>query len=807
MTGHCPSISEKAARPLDVRGPSTMWSAAACRRPRLAPRFIPSRFQRRMPSLPVGRALRAALPAIAALAMLAGCQTGSKPIVVERTFRSPREGWDFGFKDFVIASWWGPANVDAQYEYYKKAGFNLVMYGRYAPEDSLIPALDLAEKHGLKVMFDTYTRNRTPWGGLPSGYRDDDFHHHATAPELRWLHEKVGGHPALAGYLLGDDQSGLPPDIVENTHFLREKAPHLFPWVCQNYMAPQSLAYHGNPLLNPQIYPTLYQQDLSGPDQMRSFCDSLQALRNGCEKYGLVSAVQSDSIVRFQAYASVAYGAQGIWYFTYCFGFVGKGGMDDPQGTSGGEAQTEEEVKETLRPTWWTASEANARLAAWGPEVMGRHTAGLFDTGWDAAGAQPPGPGKLVESMSDDLLVGILTAPGKAPLAMVVDKRVSKEFGAVGEREVEIRFAPAVTGTDVLETAARRQVDGPTVRLTLTGGEGQLLALTGKSIALPEGTARVSGPILIDVTGGESRRFPVRWTSDSALPIVVRGAFEKNDFFEPQPGRVDLALPPKGSKTINLGVRSIKRAETVGEAPPLIMTWTSAHRLPDGSSVEIDEAKRLAIVPMIDCSRRTAPVKVDGRLDEWKDLPFACRKPAMIKLDASTWHGPSDSSFRFATAYDDEHLYIAIDVIDDDVSARPGVNPWEEDGVEVRLDARPDPWRSLCDGGGDLHDFLFLGLTPGKTVEQMGKYRWDAIPEGVEALTLTTDKGHATEIAIPAAYLNERQKEPWRFFRLNIAVSDHDGPDSRSPGAAHIWWRADWRAAESYDGSGTFRRR
>ena len=55
-------------------------------------------------------------------------------------------------------------------------------------------------------------------------------------------------HPSVIGFLLADDVGTLPADVIENTKYLREKVPHLIPWVCQNWSDPQSLAQVGNPI-------------------------------------------------------------------------------------------------------------------------------------------------------------------------------------------------------------------------------------------------------------------------------------------------------------------------------------------------------------------------------------------------------------------------------------------------------------------------------------------------------------------------------------------------------------------------------
>ena len=81
---------------------------------------------------------------------------------------NPQEGWDFTFKDFVIAAWNPPAATSAEYEVYREAGFNIVMSPRYSLPDR---ALELAQKHGLKLLVDTYIPNDKPWGETAAEYR------------------------------------------------------------------------------------------------------------------------------------------------------------------------------------------------------------------------------------------------------------------------------------------------------------------------------------------------------------------------------------------------------------------------------------------------------------------------------------------------------------------------------------------------------------------------------------------------------------------------------------------------------------
>jgi len=235
-----------------------------------------------------------------------------------------------------------------------------------------------------------------------------------------------------------------------------------------------------------------------------------------------------------------------------------------------------------------------------------------------------------------------------------------------------------------------------------------------------------------------------------------------------------------------------------------VLNWTMSHELPDQPVLERKGTERIVIEQLQDCPRREVPVVIDGQLDEWPDLPIVCREPAQIRIDPQAWQGPDDCSFRFASAYDDEYLYVAIETTDETYVVHPEQEPWQQDGIEVRLDARPDPVRSYHRGGGEFQQLLLLASSPARTAEGVRWVRQDQLPEGVRAVCVKTEQGHSTEIGIPLSYLNERQGGDWQAFRLNIAVDDWD--DAEGPGA-QIWWRPDWRRALNYPGSGTFRRR
>lgn len=411
--------------------------------------------------------------ALVALVWSAAAHAGPAP--------DPLAGWRFRLRSFVIGAWLGPDGTDAELRLYKECGFNVVMVGRYmahgqyALPDRIARELDLVRRHRLYAMLDTYTQNDKPWGGVVPPA--PGTHHPSSLEELRWIHARFGRHPALAGYLIGDDQGTMSPQLVACTQFLRENAPHLIPWVC-GWVPAAELARYGNPYANWQIYPTLYNTNEPAEVQARLYCEAYDRLRRDCLAHGVLpwpmfnasGADVSDSLLRFPIYAGLAYGAQGLWYFCYR-GSLTNGVEGKPGHTSYAAAKAD------VKPNWYVAQAANRRVAAYGPHLLGAVSQALFNTGWQVPGTLVPGPDRLVTEMSDDLLAGVLIKPRRLPMVLVVDKRVSKTPGATPPREVEVAFAPAVGRVRVLDARASRTVRGNRVRLTLSGGEGMLLLL------------------------------------------------------------------------------------------------------------------------------------------------------------------------------------------------------------------------------------------------------------------------------------------------------------------------------------------
>ncbi len=398
----------------------------------------------------------------------------------------PLTGWDFRFKGFVIGAWWGPEAVDAEMDAYEQAGYNVVMIGRYMMPDSVYnerfgtaglirEQLDFCKRHKIWAMIDTYTPNDRPWGGVMGQVDGSSKHHACSFEELQWICKHFAAHPALLGILLGDDKSRLNQRMSRGTKFLRENHSEIMPWICQNSPNPNSLAEHGNPIFNLQIYPTLYQRRKTAEQNALSYCRSYAMMRRECQRLGLLmwpmwnaSSVSGDSLIRFPIYAAIAYGAQGYWTFKY------HGDMIAP-----GTHRTAEAADKAKTGKYYVVRKANHRVLAWAPYILGAKATQLFSN-IEASDSTGPGSGKLVVAMDDRMLIGLLEKKGHPPLAMIVDARVSRKFQGLPRRSLSVAFGKSIASIIVLsekQTGVDRTIRGNELTLALEAGEGQLVVL------------------------------------------------------------------------------------------------------------------------------------------------------------------------------------------------------------------------------------------------------------------------------------------------------------------------------------------
>jgi hypothetical protein len=280
-----------------------------------------------------------------------------------------------------------------------------------------------------------------------------------------------------------------------------------------------------------------------------------------------------------------------------------------------------------------------------------------------------------------------------------------------------------------------------------------------------------------------SARFAV--ANDTGSPLAVLARAEPGPDLVPSPHRLARTLAPGESHTFELAVEA-RTAKPVGAMAPSEVIWSLRGEAPDGSPLEVERSSWVLPERTFGCPPASAPVRVDGRLDEWGSLPFVAESRP-LPPDA-----PRGASFRFGVAHDEDFVYVAVDVTDPTPFWDPARGPREQDAITVELDARPEAQRAANEGfqrarrSGALESLVLAWLLPSPAREDRVGDLLPGLPPGARRAARSGDGGYAAELAIPVAFLSERQSGPWTGFRLNVSVQDYD-----ARGEHHVthWWR------------------
>lgn len=307
-------------------------------------------------------------------------------------------------------------------------------------------------------------------------------------------------------------------------------------------------------------------------------------------------------------------------------------------------------------------------------------------------------------------------------------------------------------------------------------------------------------PIYYDGTfrRGTSR---VRVRNDQDIPFDVVLESRGDSVLSVTPEQVRVSAPPNSVEDQDLEVVASTPVRTNYAALPF--EWSARALGGEGQALQLKGSSTIPLVSLIPVPKSYKKKKIDGVLDDWPKLPIAVDEPAQVLRDAKAYRGPEDAHFRVGFSQDRTHLYVAVQVFDDSVAAKKDELPWNQDGVEVRVDARPDPVRAHSGGAGDGQEFLAIAMSPSPSAEE-DWYAPEHLPKpnGVEAATVRNETGFITEIAIARSTLDEAQGSEAKLVRVNVAVNDGD-----SDGQSQLWWHPDWRTDEDQPGSGTLRLR
>ena len=283
----------------------------------------------------------------------------------------------------------------------------------------------------------------------------------------------------------------------------------------------------------------------------------------------------------------------------------------------------------------------------------------------------------------------------------------------------------------------------------------------------------------------------VRITNDADMPMKAKlstgFSWDLNGYFE----EPELEIGPNAVTTTKLILtgRKAKAIDKLGSIPVNVNLSLQQEDEPD---LAIPFKYNVRPLRSYELHATKQPIKVDGQLDEWTSWPYE-----LLSDDKS------DCAAYFNLLYDDEYLYVAAKVTDDEVVRMAETPAYNQDGVALVVSGDPVNVSAMSTGSGWYRDELFLLTNPEKDGLSTAPYSRRPIPEGIQTRSVTTDGGYVFEAAIPLKLIKDRQGDDWEAIRFNFGLLDFD-PDQQP---AQHYFQEDWRGRQNVVGSGMFFRK
>lgn len=303
-------------------------------------------------------------------------------------------------------------------------------------------------------------------------------------------------------------------------------------------------------------------------------------------------------------------------------------------------------------------------------------------------------------------------------------------------------------------------------------------------------------PLLVNDEYFEQGKTTIKVQNDSDVPMKALIQATSNDKIWAALPDFNKTIAPNSTEIVELNLMS-KELEAIENISP-IRLMTKAIYQPEGQAELALSFNYLLKSEQIYTTTKAKQLKIDGKLDDWIGLNFEVNDLAIVESDPFSHRSADDCSFKFDTKYDDQYLYLAAEVIDDQLNLDQGKRAIDQDGIGFMLDARPLEVSASGRGGGTFSAITIIGLSP---VNGGLVYRPNRIPKGTQWACKKSEKGYTAEVAIPVSYLNEKYGGEWKNFRLNVLVKDIDMDGAHK---SQVSWQPAWSSKQNRLGSGIF---
>ena len=373
------------------------------------------------------------------------------------------------FKKFPLIAWWGPPGTAPQkaFDDYRDAGFNLYLANS---DIGTSQALEKAKAAGLAIM------------GFPGGGGFGLKRRHVDFPQ---------DDPSIVAWLITDEPSGV--EGVENaitamnTQMRRDPTRYAF----YNMLPPSAMrdpstteaikaaVENGLPILSYDAY-VIYKNGNTNPENQFRF---LEIYREASVQYDVplwafaltISHFNyrrpSESDYRWNQYTSLAYGAKGLWCFTYWGPTEDKRNWDKWDNRAIVNPATGRKTK-----LWHQVKAVNDTVSAVGDTLLKLKSVGVAHTS-EPLVDRPFKPGKwwISDIKAQNALLGFFVDPAGKKYAWVMNKQHGAKSSAADLADtMTLTFAP-----DVKKVTALSWLDGTPGHIAIDKNHQATLKIAG----------------------------------------------------------------------------------------------------------------------------------------------------------------------------------------------------------------------------------------------------------------------------------------------------------------------------------------
>ncbi len=289
-------------------------------------------------------------------------------------------------------------------------------------------------------------------------------------------------------------------------------------------------------------------------------------------------------------------------------------------------------------------------------------------------------------------------------------------------------------------------------------------------------------------TEGSFRKDSIKFrlTNSYDVPMTVRfsSGFSwdlKADFPTPE-----TVVSPNSVTFVSMGIEARKKKPTNQILPVKVKVDVSIKDQPGKTEFFVPFQFHVTPLNRHVLLKQKSQVTIDGNLNEWQ-LPYSVPAP--------------EGAF-FNITYDDNKVYLAVQVNDSDILNNAESPTFNQDFVGFVIDGQP-LMRSASETGEDwFRNSLYFIVSPADAAGKNSVWDMDDKEKELTWACTRNANGYALELAVPVDYFKKLQSD-WRTLRLNIVVQDKDSNGQ----SKRVFWQPNWRDANTIPGSGMFFRK